>query len=273
MKKNSFARAGYAILSASLLVATVNSVRATPIFADNFDSYTAGNLVGQGPWLQTGTVATFPVQVTAGNQVSLGTSGQDVYAPTTPLTTIADGTSLYIGLDLDVTTATATGDYFLHFTPTVGNTSGFYDKLFVKSSGSGFVLGWLGSSGGTTPYGTTVLNFGTTYRVVLAYNAVSGTLNDTGAIYVNPTDLSNPAGNTAYLTSGWTGTGAENENVAGINFRQGTATTAPALLADNLDVSQTFSDTSTYTPIPEPSSLALLGGFGILAWHLIRRRR
>src|SRR5258706_3089560 len=70
------------------------------IFWDNFDSYSAGNLVGQGPWLQTGASATTPIQV-SGGRAALGTSGQDVNAPfSSPLSLVA-GNSFYIGFTLD----------------------------------------------------------------------------------------------------------------------------------------------------------------------------
>ena len=39
---------------------------------------------------------------------------------------------------------------------------------------------------------------------------------------------------------------------------------------DRLD---NFTVSGTVIPIPEPSVLCLLGGFGVLGWHLIRRRR
>jgi hypothetical protein len=255
-----------------LLVATA-SVHASPLFADNF-TYPNGPLLGQGGWTITGASVVNPIQVASG-AVALTTTGQDAYSALPGgLTTINDGTSLYVGLSLNVSAAQTAGDYFLHYSTTVGNTSIFPDRLFVKSDGAGgYLLGWSGSSSGVT-YGTTPLTLGTPYRVVVAYNAVAGTANDTAAIYVNPTDLVNVVGNTAYNTWAWTGGTEVSPNViAEINFRQGTATSAPTLTVDDLDVSQTFSDAAVWTPIPEPSSLSLLGGFGLLAWQIIRRRK
>ncbi len=250
---------------------------ATPLFSDDFNSYVNGNLVGQGPWLQTSTATNTPIQVT-GNQAVLGTSGQDAYAAFSggPIT-LTDGTSLYAGLTLDVAAAQAPGDYFLHFTPSVGNTSLFPDRLFAKSSGTGYVLGWVETTGGAAvpTYGTTVLNYGTSYKVVMAYNDLAGALNDTGVLYVNPTDLSVEANNTPYMTKTWTSTLAEGETFAAINFRQGTAANAPSVIVDDLNASQTFSEVATFTaaPIPEPQTLALVaGGFVLLALRFRRRK-
>jgi hypothetical protein len=254
-----------------LLVATA-SVHASPLFADNF-TYPDGPLLGQGGWTITGTSVVNPIQVVSG-AVALTTTGQDAYSalPGGPVT-IADGTSFYIGLSLNVSAAQATGDYFLHYSTTVGNTSTFQDRLYAKSTTGGYLLGWAGGSSGVA-YGTTVLSFGTPYRVVVAYNAVAGTANDTGALYVNPTDLVNVGGNTPYFSGTWAGgTEAVPNVLAEVNFRQGTAASAPTLTADDLDVSQTFSDTAVWTPIPEPTSLSLLGGLGFLAWHAIRRKK
>jgi hypothetical protein len=243
-----------------LLLVTLG-VRATPLFSDNFDSYTPGNLVGQAPWVQTGTVATTPIQV--GSGVATLFTGQDAYAalPGGPVT-IADGTSFYMGLDLNVTTARS-GDYFLHYSTTVGNTSTFLDRLYVQTSGTGFVLGWAGSSAGTV-YGTSVLNLGTSYAVAVAYNAVAGTANDTGALYVNGVQYGS-----AFSWGG--GSEASPNVIAEINLRQGGSSSASTLTVDNLVMSLDPADVGL-SSIPEPCTATLVG-LGLLAGTLIRRRK
>ncbi|MEK7707990.1 MAG: PEP-CTERM sorting domain-containing protein [Verrucomicrobiota bacterium] len=256
-----------------VLVWTVNS-QATVIFSENFNSYANGNLTNQGPWLQTAAAAN-PVQVANGNSGKVASlfTGQDVYAafgsPYNPYT-IADGTSFYIGLTLNVSAATAGGDYFLHVTPSAGNSSAFFERFFVKSSGSGFVLGYLETSGtgGVINYGSTVWSFNTDYRAVIAYNAVAGTVNDTASVYVNPTDYLVQGNNAAEISDLWTTVFSETNKVAAINLRQGGSTTAATLSVDDIFVGTTFADVSA---APEPSSIALVG-LGLLALSFIRRR-
>jgi hypothetical protein len=262
------------ILFTASTVALSHSALATVNFSDDFNSYVNGNLAGttmdatgQGTWKQTGATATNPIQINNG-AVAIGTSGQDIYSALTTPITLTDGNSFYIGLTANVSAAQATGDYFLHWSTPAGTTSTFQERLFVKSSGSGFVLGYATTAGGTTAYGTTVLNFNTSYQLVLAYNDVAGPLNDTFSLYLNPTDTSVEANNTAYLTSGYVGTGAEQTTISAINFRQGTAANAPTLTADNLVVGTTFADAAVF-PVPEPSTVVLgvLGGMaGLVIW-------
>lgn len=264
--------------SLGLTVLTLSSLaaQATINFSDNFDSYLNGNLaglaanvVGQGTWAQTGTSAATPVQVNNGTVV-LGTSGQDVYAPLTTPISITAGSTFYIGVTVSLTAAQATGDYFLHFTPTVGDSGVFAERLFAKSTTGGFLFGYNGSSGGTVNYSSTVLSFNTPYRLILAYTGVAGTLNDTFALYVDPSDTSIEGNNTAYLTSGYVGTGAESTTVAGINLRQGTAANAPSVVVDNLSVGTTFGEIAA---VPEPGVGAIFAGFGLLGLFISARRR
>jgi hypothetical protein len=256
-----------------LLVATV-SLRATPLFSDSF-TYPDGNLVGQGSWLQNGTSAATPVQALTGRAM-LGSSGQDVNAALSSPFSLVDGTSFYIGATINLSAAQAAGDYFLHWSPATSSTI-FLSRVEARSSGTGFQLGYLETSGtgGSLTWGTTVLNFNQDYRMVLAYNVVAGPVNDTADLYVNPTDRIVQGNNTPYLSDTWNSVTAETATLGAINLRQGTAANAPTLSIDELGVTTTFAEAATFTPapIPEPASLSLLGGFGLLAWYISRRRR
>jgi len=245
---------------------------ASPVFSDSF-SDPNGPLLGQSPqigtgaWTITGTSVVNPIQVNTG-LVQLTTTGQDAYAQLSSAVDTTAGGSIFVGLDLDVTAAQNTGDYFMHFCSSVGGTSGFYDKVWAKSSGSGYVLGSQDNSG-TVTYGSTVLAFGTTYRLVTEEDFVSGAANDTFAFFINPTDLSVAGNNSAYLNATWSGATAEASTYAEINFRQGTASAAASETVDNLIVSSSFSDVSV---VPEPSSL-VLGLSGGFAWLVALRRK
>jgi len=239
-------------------------------FSDNFNSYvTSSNLVGQGGWLQTGATATTPIQVVTPGRAQLGTSGQDVYEVFGSPTVNADGTSLYYGLTLNVISAQAAGDYFIHLTDPVGGSSLFYNRLYVKSSGAGFLLGFAETSGTgfTTNYGSTVFSTATDYQIVVAQHFIAGAGNDTFSVYVNPTDAVE-LNNTAEITKTWGTASTETNIYYEISLRQGAAGGAPAVYVDNLIVSQTFSD----MVIPEPSTIALVG-IGVAGLFAVRRRR
>ena len=256
-----------------LLVATV-SVQATPLFSDDFNSYANANLAGQGPWLQNGASAVTPVQVLNGKAM-LGSSGQDLNAALSSPFSLVDGTSFYIGATVNLSAANATGDYFLHWSPTTGSTI-FLSRVEARSSGAGFQLGYVETSGtgNSLTWGTQVLSFNHDYRMVLAYNVVAGAVNDTADLYVDPDDLTVRDNNTPYLSDTWGSITGETVTLGAINLRQGTASSAPTLAIDDLNVATTFAEAATFTPVPvpEPTSLSLLGGFALLAWFVNRRR-
>jgi hypothetical protein len=260
---------GLALIAASITLSA--QTQAATYLSDSFNSYSNGDLAGQGSWAQTGTTATTPIQVVNG-VASFGTSGQDIYSPLSSIVTPADGTSFYIGLTLNVSAAQSGGDYFLHFAPEVGTSTLFFGRTFVRSSGAGFQLGYLETSGagGAVAYGTTELSFATDYRVVLAYNRVAGTVNDTASLYVNPDDAGNESNNTPYLTDTWTSASAEPVAIATLNFRQGAAGNAATLTVDNLVGTDTFAEA---TVVPEPTTAGLVAvGAGLLAIRSRRRR-
>ncbi len=253
---------------AATALLTGDQGRAAIVFSDSFNRGD-GALAGTSPetggaWAQTGTTATNPISL-SGGLVALTTTGQDVYAALGSPVANTGGTSLYAAVDLRLTAAQATGDYFLHFSDPVATQSNFYGRLGARSSGAGYQLTITSNGGGTTTFGTSVLDFNTTYRVVVAWNFVTGPANDTFDVYVNPADPV-PANNTAYIGGHtWTGNAEPGTQVSAVNFRQGTASNAPTLTMDNLVVATTFAEI-----VPEPSSaiLVLAGALGFA-----RRRR
>ncbi len=247
-----------------LIAATAN---ATTLFSDSF-SYPDGNLVGQGSWLQNGATAVNPIQASGGKATMLAT-GQDINAALSSSFNLVDGSTFYIGSTINISSATATGDYFLHWSPT-NSSSVFISRLNARSSGGGFQLGYLETSGtgSSLTWGSTVLNMNQDYRVVVAYNVLAGSTNDSANVYVNPTDYAVESNNTPYLTDAWTSTLAETVILGAVNLRQGGATTGAALSLDDLYVATTFAEMQV---VPEPTSLCLV--MVSVGAGLLRRRK
>lgn len=242
-----------AVVLAVALAATSSTVIAGIVFSDDFNSAN-GPLLGTtadvgGTWTQTGTSVVNPIQI-SGNAVALMNTGQDAYAALS--SSVANPTDLKMrtSVDINVSAANATGDYFLHVSDPVGTTFNFYQRLFARSSGGGFQLGLVDTSGtgSTTTWGTTVLSLSTSYHVDVDWMFVPGATNDTFAVSVD---------NAPYLAHTWTSATSEPAQISAVNFRQGSASNAATLSADNLVVAV----------IPEPSALLLatmIGVFGLL---------
>jgi hypothetical protein len=251
---------GFAPTAKAQVVVLYSTGFSTPTYTDGvLNAGTDTTTPGQDGWINTsgGGTNNIPVSNTATNGiVSLTTSGQDVRRLFNGGVTVTSG-SVWLEADITVSAAQATGDYFLHLSD--GGTSNFNARTYIKSSGAGFVMA-LGTGAGTPTYGTTVLNFGTTYHILDRYDLVSGTTNDTGALYVNPVTMDG-SGDTPYVTA--TTIGIDATTIAAVALRQGTGTAAPTLTVDNIE--------AFTTPVPEPSTMALLSVAGVAA--LVRRRR
>jgi PEP-CTERM motif len=210
-----------------------------------------------------------PLGVT-NNAVPMANNGQDANGPLSASVAATSGTSIFSGVNINVSAANTAGDYFLHFNDPAGSTN-FYGRLFLRSSGTGFNVGLASNSGtGTvTTYGTSVLNFGQTYRVVTSWDFVAGAANDIFNVYIDPTNATQNLNTAEIINYTWTGS-AEPAQVSAINLRQGTTASAPTLVLDDLTVGTVFS--TVITPVPEPATMLGLAalGFGVAAY---RRRR
>src|SRR5688500_2449571 len=241
---------------AAAVVSVASEARAVVVFDDNFDSYTSGQpLLGQGGWTITGTSTVNPLMVAGGpdNHVPLTTTGQDAFKAFDSGVVHADGDDLQTSVEINVSAAQAAGDYFFHLSDPVATTTNFFQRLFARSSGTGFQLGIQGTSGtgGTVAYGSTVLNLNQTYDVDIDWNFLPG--QDTFEVFVD---------GTSYLTHVWDSVTAEPATITAANLRQGTAANAATVQVDSIVVQGD-------TVVPEPASLSLLG----LAGLAMTRRR
>lgn len=250
--------ARFAALAAGVaLLGGASAAQATIVYATNFNSptYSDGPIAGQDSWTAISGIGTNSVAVantgTNGN-VRLTTTGEDVRRNFGPAITTG---SVYLTATITLSAAQATGDYFLHLGD--GSATIFNARIYAKSAPGGFVMAMGTGAGAGVTYGSTVLSFGTTYTILARYDLVAGLANDTGALFVNPTDAFG-IGDTAYVAA--TTIGIDAVTFSSVSLRQGTAANAATLVIDNIDVSI----------IPTPGAAALLGLGGLMA---SRRRR
>ena len=252
IQKSRFSNFRFPLLSLAILsLSLITNGFAVSLLEQDFATFNTGNLVGQGNWTQIGSAAS-PNLTIANGMVLLSTSGQDAG---TGFTSTNSG-SLYMGLKLKFTTANATGDYFASFNNAASGTN-YSGRVFAKK-GTGtnkFLLGLqMGVTGATPTYGVTELDLNTEYVMILKYNFISSNSNDTGAIYVNPSNTSTEFSNTSYTTSTWAGSSAEPSALTAVSF-------APRAASSSATISKLFVTTdwaslaalTTGVSIPVPS--------------------
>ena len=261
----------YSLAAVALIAIFARTAQATSVFSDSF-TYPDGNLVGQGGWSQTAADASNPIQVTSGHAV-LDTPGQDAYRPFTSAIPNTPGGSLFTAMDLTVTSAD-NGGYVVALSDPVGTTINFYERLFVRAATGGYNLGIqdFTNTGIFPTYASgpsAVLLLNHSYHVVVAWNFVSGPLNDTLSVYVDPTSPTEGL-NTPYVTRTWLSTNAEPAQLSAVNLNQGPSGPAPNALVDNLTVATSFAEV-----VPEPftGQLFTLGLLLCAAGQLSRLRR
>jgi len=221
-------------------------------------SYTTGTLLTANGYTAFSGAGTNAITVSAapgltyagspssgvGNAITMTTSGEDdskTFAPT-----INSGDA-YASFLINVTTAQSAGDYFFAL-----YDGAYKGRVFIKSSGAGFVFG-IAKNSTTATYEATVRTFSTTYLVVLKYTFNTGNAtDDVVSLFVNPVlGLTEPAATIPATTSGGAGDAVTMDRIA---FRQGTAGSASAQIIDAIRVGTTW---ASVTPAATPTTTSL----------------
>lgn len=242
------------------MVGTI-TVNAAPtsnvILTENFDYTTGAALTANGYTAHSGA-GTNAISVVSpgltytgstvsniGGAASLVTSGEDINKTFTAVTT----GSVYASFLLNVSAAQATGDYFIHLGINPFNSSNLFARTFVKSSGSGYVMGISKGSSPVAVYSNTVMNFNQTYQVVIKYTInTPGTTDDLVAMYIEPTLGAAEPSATVVGTAG--GTDVTAAGIGSIALRQGTAANAATLKVDGIIVGNTWASVTPLAVIP-----------------------
>ena len=246
---------------------------ATQANIDFSTGYTAGNLVGVNGWAAYGANASAPIQVSSTGVALAGTTTpQSAFKSYTPYQFVEAGGKVFIRVDINVSTASATGADFFLVTREIDNSGAAtqgqpvgksYFRTYIKSSGAGFVLGWNPHTDTAVPtppiYDTTVLNFNQTHTILIRCDSFTGRNNDKTYLYVNPSYASDPTTLTPLLSrTTWTG----NTDEFSYNVSSGTSgTPLTARLGGflNLVVKQQTGNALTVTKLMVGDSMTDVG--------------
>jgi len=219
-----------------------------------FEEFTnpAGSLITSYGWTQSLTATANPLTITSpgltftglttqGNALTLAASGQDCYAS---FTAQSSG-SVYLSFLLQITTVGTSGDYFIAFSQSTAQTN-YFERLYAKASGSGFILGITKNAEGYS-WGSTVFDFNVTYLVVVkhTFNTTS-TNDDAESVYVFSTSAPATEPATAEILDYVGSNKADPSDLGFVTLRQGMgAGMAPALIIDEIRVSTGWSQITT----------------------------
>ena len=234
---------------------------ATLVASDDFNAYSNGPLVGNGPsaWVaHSGTTAN---NVLNQQDVVTSANSQDVNLGLTGSPHSTD--ALYAGFDVNQTTATAASpSYFAHFKD--ASTFNFFGRVWVTNAGPGLVSFGIANGGGVPVFGSTVAT-GTWNRLVLVVDQTGASM--ASSLYLGP--INDPNIGDFTLVAATDIPTQTNVLLSAFALRQASASVgAGTELIDNLLVGTTFAD----SVVPEPSTVALVGA-GVLGLFAIRRRR
>lgn len=176
-----------------------NLSHAQSLVNEDFTGYSTGNLATQGGWTKAGTGPDAAVANASpltysgyngggGNYVQIPASSNTTSNVRLGFTLTSSGTNtIYYSFLLNLSSATATGDYFLSLAdPTTGTN--YFAKVFARTSAAGYNIG-ISKGAGTGTYGSSVLNFNQTYLIVARVSFIAGSSNDEATVWVNPSPV------------------------------------------------------------------------------------
>jgi hypothetical protein len=249
------------LVIASIAAFAVSAASAAPIFTEDFGYALGSGLNGQGGWAAHSGAGTNAQTVNTAGGLSyagypssgvgnllgpIATSGED----NNHTFTGASSGSVYAAVMLNVASAQAAGDYLFHLFDGAITGNNFYGRVFVKSSGAGYVLGlqFKSNTGATcTFYSSAVKSFNTTHLVVLKYTFNAGATNDQAALFIDPvTNCTEPVADVTINNTSTPCTGAtvdvDATNLDGVAIRQGSAANAASAQIDGIRVANNWQE-------------------------------
>ncbi|WP_264510953.1 YDG domain-containing protein [Flavobacterium sp. N1719] len=255
------------------------------LLTENFSYSTAGDITtaSGGNWTAH-SGSTFYPQFTTSGLTYPGYPGSGVGGAVTISTTgVADvnrtytaqtSGNVYAAFLVNVSSATTTGDYFIHLGT---GASSFVGRFFVKRDASNNLA--FGISKNAAVASATFTGFtyslNTTYLVVIKYSIISGTTNDTVSVFINP--ALNGTEGTANITA--PDPTAADVNPSAFYIRQGTppgatidgiriatswASAVPSAASISSSTTSLLAYSTTYG-VATPSQTSLISGSGLSA--------
>ena len=184
-------------------------------------------------------------------------------------TAITSG-SIYYSFLIDCTTLPTANEYISALNPGTTTPGGSSDdlSLYVGASGSGWKVGVRTTGGGTGANYSGTLSLNTTYLVVGELTLGSAPVAN---LFVDPT----PGGAQPGTPTATQSTATAINSVDDVGFKVQSTTATGNFDIGNLLIGTDWADVTPASAVPEPDSLALLGGGLLLlraAWHRFQSR-
>lgn len=192
---------------------------------------------GSPIYLKAGTLSYTNYPSNSGSSIYMAT-GQD-YNKSFTATPISSG-NVYFAALVNIDSAKATGDYFMHSYNT-GATTSYLNRVFVKKSVNGnLAFGILkGSAATSIVWSDSIYALSTTHLIVLKVQIITGTTNDIPSLFINPV-INGTEPSATIVASDITST--DYVGIDRVALRQGAPSSCPKMTFDGLRVATTWNE-------------------------------